>query len=69
MLQQSLTLGTLGQDDNHDGIFTVEELVRWIDEHKLVKFVEAGRDADMDRIMENQSMDPQASDSKSDTTK
>jgi hypothetical protein len=33
----------------------VEELINWIDHHKLVKFVEEGRDADMDRIMESQS--------------
>jgi hypothetical protein len=33
-------------------VFTVEELIRWINEHKLVKFVEEERDHDMDRIME-----------------
>lgn len=43
------------QDENHDGYFTVDELIKWIDKHKLVKFVEEGRDADMDRIMESQS--------------
>ena len=48
-------LFSVSQDDNHDGIFTVDELIKWIDRHKLVKFVEAGRDADMDRIMESQS--------------
>jgi hypothetical protein len=40
------------KDENSDGVLTVEELMRWIDEHKLVKFVEEGRDADMDRVME-----------------
>jgi len=44
-------------DENQDGVFTVEELIRWIDEHKLVKFVEEDRDADMDSIM----MESQAS--------
>jgi len=39
-------------DDNHDGIFTVEELLEWIDQTKLVKFVEEGRDHEMDRMME-----------------
>jgi len=42
------------QDDNKDGVFTVEELIKWIDEHKLVKFVEEDRDADMDHIIESQ---------------
>jgi hypothetical protein len=46
------------QDENQDGAFTVEEMVRWMDKHKLVKFVEEGRDADMDRILiENQTAD------------
>lgn len=49
-------------DNNKDGFFTVDELIKWIDEHKLVRFVEEGRDADMDRIMENQSSDPQSKD-------
>lgn len=38
-------------DENSDGIFTVQELIQWMDEHKLVQFVEEGRDADMDRIL------------------
>ena len=47
------------QDENQDGAFTVEEMVRWMDKHKLVKFVEEGRDADMDRILlENQAAEP-----------
>jgi hypothetical protein len=37
----------------------VEELIKWIDEHQLVKFVEEGRDADMDRIMERHSSSKQ----------
>ena len=39
-------------DENKDGVFTVDELIKWIDEHKLVKFVEEGRDVDVDRVME-----------------
>ena len=42
------------QDENKDGVFTVEELIKWIDEHKLVKFVEEDSDADMDRVVESQ---------------
>jgi len=42
-------------DENRDGFFTVQEMIKWIDENKLVKFVEEGRDADMDRIMEKSS--------------
>ena len=34
-------------------MFTVEELIKWIDENKLVTFVMEGRDAEMDRIMES----------------
>jgi len=37
----------------------VQELIRWIDEHKLVTFVAEGRDADMDRVMESQSSNQQ----------
>lgn len=33
----------------------VDELIRWIDEHKLVEFVKEGRDAEMDKIMEHHS--------------
>ena len=42
------------QDENKDGVFTVGELIKWIDEHKLVKFVEEDRDADMDSVVESQ---------------
>lgn len=49
----------LVQDGNQDGVFTVEELRKWIDESKLVKLVKEGRDAEMDRIMENQSTNHQ----------
>jgi len=43
------------QDGNHDGVFTVEELIKWIEKNKLVKFVEEGRDVDMERMMASQS--------------
>jgi hypothetical protein len=39
-------------------VFTVEELIKWIDEHKLVNFVMQGRDAEMDRIMESKAQAP-----------
>ena len=45
------------KDENQDGIFTVDELLRWIDEHRLVRFVEEGRDVDMDKLLESQSSD------------
>jgi hypothetical protein len=41
------------QDENHDGVFTVTELLRWIDENQLVKFVEGGLDVDLDLMMES----------------
>ncbi len=43
------------QDENEDGVFTVQELISWIETNKLVKLESEGRDADMDRIMENHS--------------
>lgn len=42
-------------------------MLRWMDKHKLVKFVEEGRDADMDRIMENQITEPQRDEESSGT--
>jgi len=44
-------------DVNHDGIFTVDELLTWIQQNKLVKYVEEMRDHDMDLMMETQSID------------
>jgi hypothetical protein len=41
------------QDENEDGLFTVQELYNWIETNKLVRFQSEGRDADMDRIMES----------------
>ncbi|KAL3911550.1 MAG: hypothetical protein SGILL_007236 [Bacillariaceae sp.] len=38
-------------DDNDDGVFTVQELIQWIETNKMVKFESEGRDADMDKIM------------------
>lgn len=43
------------QDENNDGVFTVQELIHWIETNKLVKFESEGRDADMDKIMQSQS--------------
>ncbi|KAG7365151.1 LETM1-like protein [Nitzschia inconspicua] len=44
-----------GIDENKDGVFTVQELIQWIETNKLVKFESEGRDADMDKIMESHS--------------
>jgi LETM1 and EF-hand domain-containing protein 1 len=52
-LEEAMEIAS-GIDENKDGVFTVDELIKWIDEHKLVKFVEEGRDVDMDRVMESQ---------------
>jgi LETM1 and EF-hand domain-containing protein 1 len=41
-------------DANNDGVFTVDELIKWINEHKLVKYAKEDRDDEMDRIMESQ---------------
>ncbi|KAL3923319.1 MAG: hypothetical protein SGILL_001723 [Bacillariaceae sp.] len=38
-------------DDNKDGVFTVQELIQWIETNKLIKFESEGRDADMDKLM------------------
>mmetsp|Transcript_16115 Transcript_16115/g.34942 ORF Transcript_16115/g.34942 Transcript_16115/m.34942 type:complete len:950 (-) Transcript_16115:3546-6395(-) len=42
-------------DENKDGVFTVQELINWIQTNKLVKFESEGRDAEMDKIMESKS--------------
>ena len=42
------------QDENKDGVFTVQELIKWIETNQLVKFESEGRDAEMDKIMESQ---------------
>lgn len=42
-------------DENKDGVFTVQELIKWIETNQLVKFESEGRDAEMDKIMESQS--------------
>lgn len=36
-------------------MFTVQELIKWIETNQLVKFESEGRDAEMDKIMESQS--------------
>lgn len=46
-------LSLCAQDENEDGLFTVQELYNWIETNKLVRFQSEGRDADMDRIMES----------------
>jgi CheY-specific phosphatase CheX len=56
------------QDENEDGVFTVQELINWIETNKLVKLEEEGRDADMDRIMESQSAESQKEDQQNQRT-
>uniref|UniRef100_A0A7R9WTH3 EF-hand domain-containing protein n=1 Tax=Craspedostauros australis TaxID=1486917 RepID=A0A7R9WTH3_9STRA len=38
-------------DENKDGLFTVGELIQWIETNKLVQFVKEGRDAEMEEII------------------
>jgi Ca2+-binding EF-hand superfamily protein len=38
-------------DENEDGFFTVAELLKWVETNKLVRLVENGRDAEVDRII------------------
>lgn len=41
------------QDENKDGVFTVDELKKWINENKLAQFFAEGRDADIARIIDS----------------
>ena len=41
------------QDENEDGLFSVDELSKWLETNKLVKLVEEGRDAEVDKIIES----------------
>jgi len=42
------------KDENEDGLFSMEELSKWLETNKLVKLVEEGRDAEVDKIIESQ---------------
>jgi hypothetical protein len=55
VLFRSLSFPTFArqQDENKDGVFTVEELINWIETNRLVKYVDEGRDAEMEKIMES----------------
>ena len=55
----------LRQDENDDGVLTVQELIKWIETNKLVQLESEGRDADMDRIMEKRSQKDEISPSDS----
>jgi len=41
-------------DENEDGLFSVDELSKWLETNKLVKLAEEGRDAEVDKIIEIQ---------------
>lgn len=41
-------------DENEDGLFSVEELSKWLETNKLLKLSEEGRDAEIDKIIETQ---------------
>jgi len=38
-------------DENEDGFFSVEELSKWLETNKIVKLVEEGRDAQVDKLI------------------
>lgn len=40
------------QDENKDGLFTVDEFRKWIETNKLLQLVKDGQDGDLDRILE-----------------
>lgn len=42
------------QDENQDGVFTVGEFRKWIEDKKIVKLMEEGRDAELDHIVATQ---------------
>lgn len=41
-------------DENKDGLFSVDELSKWLESTKLVKLVEEGKDAEVDKIISSQ---------------
>merc|ERR1712232_594524 len=60
VLKRSLTFDeamtiTADMDENEDGLFSIEELSKWLETSKLVKLVEEGRDAEVDKILSSKS--------------
>jgi hypothetical protein len=41
----------LPQDENKDGLFTVEEFKNWIETNRIVQLVKDGEDGDLDRLL------------------
>ena len=39
------------KDQNQDGLFTIEELSNWLETNKLVKLVENGDHAEIDKLI------------------
>jgi hypothetical protein len=66
VLDLTFFLHCVPQDDNKDGVFTVQELIEWIETNKMVKFESEGRDADMDKIMESHSSEKEDVEAKDD---
>ena len=44
-------LSSIAKDENEDGYFTLEELSKWLETNKLVKLVEEGRHAEVDKLI------------------
>ena len=42
----------LEQDENKDGVFTVDEFKKWIETNKIVQLLKTGKDGDLDRLLE-----------------
>lgn len=53
-VEEAMTIAA-DMDQDEDGYFSVEELSNWLEKHKIVKLVEEGRDAEVDRIIAAQS--------------
>jgi len=47
--EEAMTI-TADMDENEDGLFSIEELLKWLETSKQVKLVKEGRDAEVDKI-------------------
>ncbi len=53
-LTQVSTLVICYQDENEDGLFSMDELSKWLETNKIVKLVEEGNDAEVDKLIAQQ---------------
>merc|ERR1739845_308087 len=52
--EEAMTI-TAYMDENEDGLFSIEELLKWLETSKLVKLVEEGREAEVDKLFTSKS--------------